>query len=255
MSSFLKIFFYLLIILVIGGIGGVLAERLVLPYLAHTAPFNKIVWLRQVKEKMTIINKTEKITIEENTAVEEAIDKIKPAVVGVITKKSEKGKIEQIVAEGTGFILTADGLIVTANHLLPVFKLPEQAKYYIVRDEKLISAKVVKKDPLNNLALLQIQESNLPVVPLGSIEEIRLGQRVILIGTEIQKNIVNQFVNWGIIRSIADSAFSINLEKENWMISGGPLINIKAEVIGLIFLDSQGLIKIIPVNKVQDLLK
>lgn len=257
MKSFLRIIFLILAVLIIGGIGGVLAERIVLPYLAHTAPFNKICWLKDIENGTTIVNKTEKIIIAENTAMEEAIDKIKPAIVGVVTKKitSPADKTEQIIAEGTGFILTADGSIITANHVLPAFKLSEQAKYYVIKDDKLISAQIVKRDAANNLALIKIQESNLPVVSLGNIEELRLGQRIVLVGAEIQKNIVSKFVNWGIIRNIIDNEFSINLEKEDWMFSGGPLMNIKAEVIGLVWLDNQGLIKIVTVDKIKNILK
>lgn len=221
-------------------------ERVILPYLAYQSPFNKIAWIRQVKEKMTVINKTEKIVISENTAIEDAISKIRPAVVGILTKKIS-GKIEQVIAEGTGFILTADGLVATANSLLPAFKTPKDGAYYIVKDNKLITAGVIERDTGNNLALLKIQESNLPAVSLGDIKSARLGERVIVLA--------DKFVNLSSIRSLSDEKITLNLKQELGVLNGGSLINTRGEILGLILINAQGNLDIVGVEKIKELLK
>ena len=254
MAQFSKNLISLLLVLLVGGIGGMLADRMVLPYLAQTVYFGKISWIKQSENQKTVINKTERITITEDVAIEESVARIKASVVGVLTKRII-GKIEQVLTEGTGFILTADGLIVTSNNLLPVLKSPEQVKYYIVIDQRLIAAQLLKKDTVNNLAILKIQESNLSVVYLADADQVRLGQRVILIGAEDYNGLLSSVVNISIIRSILNGDFILNLKNESGFLSGGPLINVRGEVIGLSLVDAQGNLKVISVDKIKDLLK
>lgn len=240
--SLFKNIVLLLVILVVGGIGGVLFQKVVLPRLTYLSPFNKIIWLKQIKEGTTIINKTEKIEISENTVIEDSIDKLKPAIVGVVTKKIS-GRTEQIITEGTGFVLAADGLIVTANDLVPV----SQYKYYIIKDGKIIAAEIIKRDQVNNLALLKIQESNLPVVSLGDSKNVRLGQAVILIGTG--------FVNLSSIRSLAHGVIFLNLRQEQGIFNGGLLTNVNGDILGLLLIDSQSALSVVSVEKIKLLLQ
>jgi len=93
-----------LLILIIGGLGGILADQFFLPYLATISPFSKIELIRQARDGTTIINPSEKITITENTALEQAIDKISPCLVAI---QAYQGKV--LISQGTGFIVTSDG--------------------------------------------------------------------------------------------------------------------------------------------------
>ncbi len=233
----------LLFILIIGGLGGILADQFLLPYLAGIPPFSKIGFIHQAGNGTTIIHPTEKIIITENTALEQAIDKISPCLVVI---QSEQNK--RLLSQGTGFIITSDGLIITAGDLAPA----KADQYLVFRNEQSLSAQVVKRDLENNLALLKIAETNLPVVSLTDLAEVRLGQRVILIGVELVKNSLNRFVNLGIIRSINQEMLKINLAEENTLTNGSPLINIKSEVIGLNLVDYKGLLKTIPANKIKE---
>jgi len=83
----------------------------------------------------------------------------------------------------------------------------------------------------------------LPVVSLVDLENLELGERVILIGAELIGSDLNEFVNLGIIRNINDGTLEINLSEENILANGSPLINIRGEVIGLNLVDSKGLLK------------
>ncbi len=260
MNSFLKVIFNFLAILVIGGLGGVLAERLVVPYLVNNFGLNKIEWLKQVKNNATVVNKVERVVINESTAIEDAAERVGAAMVGIVTKKSigsaGKMRLEQVVAEGSGFILTSDGVIVTANNLVPSFKAPEQAVYYIVKDDKLISAQVVKRDVANNLVLLKIQESNLSSASLSDAGEMRLGQRLIWLGVELNKNnVLTKFMNVGVIRSLGDEGAITTLGKERETMNGGAVIDLKGEVVGLSLIDYTGQVKIVLIGKIKELLK
>jgi len=234
------------LILIIGGLGGILADQFLLPYLATIPLFSKIGFIHQVSNGTTIINPTERIIITENTSIEQAISKINPCLVTVQSYQNKR-----ITSQGTGFIVTSDGLIITAANLVPV----KADKYLVFRNNHSIEAQVIKRDLENNLALLETEETNLPVVSLTDLENLQLGQRIILIGSELVKNELKQFVNLGIIRSIDTTVLKVNLIEEDELANGGPLINVKGEVIGLNLIDSKGLIKIIPVNKIKEFIE
>jgi len=234
------------LILIIGGFGGILADQFLLPYLSTIPFFSKIEFIHQTGNGTTIINPTEKIIITENIAIEQAISKISPCL---ITVQSEQNK--RITSQGTGFIITSDGLIITAADLVPV----KADKYLIFRNNYSAEAQVIKRDLEDNLALLKIEETNLPVVSLIDLEDLRLGQRIILIGSELIEDELNKFVNLGIIRSIDTTILKVNLIEEDELANGGPLINDKGEVIGLNLIDEKGLIKIIPVNKIKEFIE
>jgi len=233
----------LFLILIIGGLGGVLADQFLLPYLATIPPFSKIEFIRQASNGTVIINPTEEIIITENTALEEAIDKISPCLVAIQSYQNKR-----LISQGTGFIVTGDGLIITAGDLIP----PKADQYLVFRNGHSLTAQLVKKDFETNLALLRIEETNLPVVSLDSLENLRLGQRIILIGLQPHEDIFSRFVNLGIIRSINQEILKINLAEENTLANGSPLINVKGEVIGLNLVDYKGLLKTIPANKIKE---
>lgn len=235
----------LFLILIIGGLGGILADQFLLPYLATISPFSKIEFIRQARDGTTIINKTEEIIITENTALEEAVDKVSPCLVAIQAYQNNK-----LISQGTGFIVTSDGLVITANDLVPV----KANQYLVFRNGHSLTAQVVKNDLEKDLVLVKVAESNLPVVSLAEVEDLRLGQRVILIGVDKTKDNFSRFVNLGIIRSINQGILKLNLTEENSLANGGPLINIKGEVVGLNLIDQQGLIKTIPASRIKALI-
>ena len=233
----------LFLILIIGGLGGILADQFLLPYLATIPPFSKIAFIRQASNGTTIIHPTEKIIITENTALEDAINKISPCLVAIQSYQNKR-----LISQGTGFIITSDGLIITTGDLVPT----KADQYLIFRNNHSIIGQLVKRDFESNLALLRIDETNLPVVSLDGLENLHLGQRVILIGVELIESHLNRFVNAGIIRSINQELLKINLSEENSLANGSPLIDIKGEVIGLNLVDYKGLLKTIPANKIKE---
>ena len=233
----------LFLILIIGGAGGILADQFLLPYLSTIPFFSKISFIEHAMNGTTIINPTEKIIITENIAIEGAIDKINPSLVAIQSYQN-KGLIKQ----GTGFIMTSDGLIVTAADLVPAWA----TEYLVFRNGNYLTAQVVKIDLKSNLALLKIEEVNLSVASLANLEETYLGQRIVLVGVELIENNLNYFVNLGVIRSINGETLKINLTEENSLANGSPLINIKGQVLGLNLVDYKGLIKTIPISEIRE---
>lgn len=234
------------LILIIGGLGGILADQFLLPYLSTVPFFAQFEFIKNASNGTTIINPTEEVIITENTAIEEAINKISPCLVAIQSYQNK-----WLLNQGTGFIITSDGLIITSGDLVSL----RATQYLVFRNNHSSAAKLIKKDLENNLALFQIEEDNLPVVSLTNLEDLHLGERVILIGAELISSHLNKFVNLGIIRSISEQTLVLNLAEESSLANGSPLVNVKGEVIGLNLVDKSGLLKTVPVDKIDELIE
>jgi S1-C subfamily serine protease len=239
-----KIWFFILVIL-IGGLAGILSSGFLMPFLSRTPLFENISWLKEANNGgTTIINKTEQVIIEEGQVLENAIEKISPSVVGIVSQsKLVAGKTKKAsqAIYGTGFMATGDGLILTVSSAAP----EGSYDYFISKDNQSVPAQIVKRDTVQGLVLIKINETNLPVVSFGEADSLRLGQRILLIGADALANPMQKLVNFGIIRSLTNGIFSFSLEKESQNLSGAPLIDINGNVIGVAQIDSTGKIKVV----------
>lgn len=234
-----------------------------------------------VHEKQTVVYEESVIT----KVVEEAL----PSVVTVGIKKvvssggyieinpfnpfspfqqipGKKEKVEQNI--GSGFIISQDGLVITNKHVVSDSTADYQVLTY---DKKKYDVLKIYRDPLNDLAILKINASNLKPLKLGDSNNLKLGQLVIAIGTPLGEftNTVTQGIISGLGRGItAGSPFEGYVEKLDNVIqtdaainpgnSGGPLLNSKGEVIGIntaIASEGQNIGFAIPVNVVKNLIE
>jgi len=190
--------------------------------------------------------RTEKIVVEESSSVIDVAKKVSPAVVSISTKSSAVDFFGQTVTHeggGSGFIITSDGLIVTNKHVVS----DKNAMYTVFTyDWKSYPAEVLARDSVSDFAVVKIKASGLHVVELGDSDQLQVGQRVVAIG-----NALGQFQNTvtsGVIsakeRQIdAGSAAGGGSEHLEGLLqtdaainegnSGGPLINLKGEVVGI----------------------
>ncbi len=155
----------------------------------------------------------------------------------------DKGKKElQEVGGGSGFIITADGLIITNKHVAS----DKTASYTVFTSEgKKYDATIIAADPTQDLAVLKIQGGGFPTVALGNSDSIELGQTAIAIGNALGefRNTVSVGVISGLSRTITASGSSVGAETLAGVIqtdaainpgnSGGPLLNLRGEVIGI----------------------
>ncbi len=233
----------IVLILIIGGLGGISADQFLFPYLSNIPFFAEFEFIKQAGNRTTIINPTEEIIITENMAIEDAIDKVGSCLVVIQSYQNKR-----LLSQGTGFLITSDGLLITSGDLVST----KATQYLIYRNGHSSAAEFIRKDLENNLALFQIEDNNLPVVSLTDLENLKLGERVILVGAELRGSQLNKFVNLGIIRSINDQTLTLNISEENNLAKGSPLINVKGEVIGLNLVDHKGLLKTIPTDKLKE---
>ncbi|HLA35609.1 MAG TPA: DegQ family serine endoprotease [Rhodocyclaceae bacterium] len=134
---------------------------------------------------------------------------------------------------GSGFIVRADGVILTNAHVV------DDAKEVIVKlaDKREFKAKVVGIDKPTDVAVLKIDASGLPTVRIGSAEQARVGEWVVAIGAPFGfENTVTAGIISAKSRSFPDEGYVPFLQTDvavNPGNSGGPLFNMKGEVIGI----------------------
>jgi serine protease Do len=176
----------------------------------------------------------------------------------------------QVEAIGSGFIVTANGLIVTNKHVVS-----DTTMNYSVTtsDGKKYTAKNIYRDPLNDVALIKIDpgqnaSEKLNPLTLGDSSNLQVGQYVIAIGTALGdlKNTVTTGVVSGLGRGItAGSPYEGSVEQLNDVIqtdaainpgnSGGPLFNSSGQVIGVntaVSENGQNIGFAIPINVIKD---
>jgi serine protease Do len=168
---------------------------------------------------------------------------------------------KQEVAAGSGFIISSDGLILTNKHVVNI----SGADYTVITNNgKKYPAQVLARDPVLDLAVLKINASGLPSLPIGDSSKLQIGQTVIAIGNALGEfaNSVSKGVISGLSRSIVASAGGGSSERLEEVIqtdaainpgnSGGPLLNLSGEVIGVNTAIVQGAQNIgfaIPINQ------
>ena len=237
-----------IIMFLIGAVGGIFADQIFWPYFVERPLFLEY----NLEQSPVYITETKKITVQENIALQDAIEKVENSVVGIRTK-TKKGKD----IEGSGLIITADGLIVTLAEMAP-----EGSSFSIWlkgSKEKISGAKVLKRDIENNLAFIKIENARLKTVGFADFEKIKLGQRVFLVGALFQQegskksslittvNIVNQ----GIIKYFNQDLIHTNIF-EKTAIAGSPLFDIEGRVLGINLIDKQGKVITIPCSKIRE---
>lgn len=146
------------------------------------------------------------------------------------------------VGGGSGFIISPNGLILTNKHVVD----DPTAEYTVfTTDGKKYDAKVLGRDPLQDLAVLKVEATNLPTVTLGDSSSLELGQTVVAIGNALGefKNTVSVGVVSGLARSITAKGETGAAETIQGVIqtdaainpgnSGGPMLDLRGNVIGI----------------------
>ena len=136
---------------------------------------------------------------------------------------------------GSGVIVSADGYILTNHHLID----GAEGIKVDLSDGRTLDAKVIGSDKPSDLAVLKISASNLPVLPLGDSDKVRVGDVVLAVGNPLG---VGQTVTMGIISAkgrqtgISNGSFEDFLQTDaaiNQGNSGGALVNTTGELIGI----------------------
>ena len=167
------------------------------------------------------------------------------------------------ISSGSGFFVSPDGYLVTNRHVVE----DGDAEYSIVtNDKKILKAKVIARDPLNDLAVLKVEGDNFAFVKLGNSDDVKIGHTVIVIGNALGEfaNSVSVGIVSGLMRDIVASGARSGPEELTEVMqtdaainpgnSGGPLLNLKGEAIALSVAMAQGAENIgfaLPINQIK----
>ncbi len=144
-----------------------------------------------------------------------------------------RGPLPPARGEGSGFIVSADGYVLTNAHVV------DGASEVSVRmtDRREYSAKVVGVDDRTDVAVLKIDAEGLPTVRLGSPEDLKVGEWVVAIGSPFGfENSVTAGIVSAKSRSLPGDAYTPFIQTDvavNPGNSGGPLFNLRGEVVGI----------------------
>ena len=254
-------------VLTIGMFGPVNGEDSGVPFV-----FNRPAILERITQK-----ETSELILRQDELVVQAVDQTSPAVVSVVASKDvpvierffidpfgddptlrqffgddgsglripqfrQKGTQYQEISSGSGFIVSTEGHIITNKHVVA----DTEANYTVLmNDGRKMPAKVLARDPLQDLAVLKIEGGNLPHLKFGDSSKIKIGQTAIAIGNSLGefRNTVSVGIISGLHRSIIATGALSGPEALQELIqtdaainpgnSGGPLLNIRGEVIGI----------------------
>ncbi|HEX5577940.1 MAG TPA: trypsin-like peptidase domain-containing protein, partial [Gemmatimonadaceae bacterium] len=221
---------------------------------------------------------SEQISSQRRTAITAAVERVAPSVVTVQTEVVERVPADfyeqffggrsgrrSSAGLGSGFIVRPDGVIVTNAHVVS----GATRIFVAMRDGTRYSARLLGADETNDLAVIKIEATNLPVAPLGSSTNLLIGEWAIAIGspfgfllanTEASvtagvvsgtgRNLAAEGDGAGVYVDMIQTDASINPGN-----SGGPLVNALGEVIGVnssIYTPSGGSVGLgfaIPINR------
>ena len=290
-------FGFLITILIVAILAGVAGSAITIRYFK----------LSPATDKQTESQPQEKTVYIEESEIIDTVKKVSPSVVSIIISKDlplyrdqvfsfndpfgdslfnmpftvpqpdtdEQGNVKTErtkIGGGTGFIVTADGLIVTNRHVVS----DSEADYTVIlNDGTEYKAETIIPDNLNDIAILRIQKDDgkpvdgLSAITLGDSDKLQVGQRVIAIGNALAE--YENTVTTGIISakgrsitagSVQSTETLMNLIQTDAAInsgnSGGPLVNIQGEVIGIntaIAAGAQGIGFAIPINDVKSVIE
>ena len=243
-------------VLVMGGIGGILIDRFALPYLFVKYPdLNQYEFLKPINERTTVVEVIKEVRISEEKAVVEAIKKARSSIVEIAEMSDEDN---DPVYKNSGIILTNDGLIITSSKNVDNEEKSARVKLH---NGETYPAELVYEDKFNELAIIKIDQTNLPVVTFADSDNLELGERLIILNGSVVTDIVSKLIDDYVvsiennededeeIKSVVQKRIKI-MDILDDSFDKAPAINLKGEIVGL----SQTGDLVIPISEVKKLI-
>jgi S1-C subfamily serine protease len=241
-----EVFSKLLLVLgvfVIGGLGGVYMNNSLLPRLVALPWVAEKGWFDNAAEQITVIEKTEQITVREDDALDKIFAQPQAAVVTLIYPARTTGTVSLQEFSAPGFFVTNDGVI--ATYSLEGGSLPTPR--VILNDGEKHELSPLGFDSYTNLAFYKITKSaNTPAVQFANSEDTRVGKKILLVkNTEVANE--SQID----LAVMAGHQYSLNLagteaRSEKWEgvwslyaaggkdFVGAPVVSYNSEVLGMV---------------------
>ena len=225
----MRLFAYIIFVFVVGGLGGIIVPKVFLPYLQSVWPVRDISFLQRLVAGTTIIERTERVVVQEDSAFQAAIDSQKNSVVA-IRALGRKGEL----AYASGLALTNDGIFVAPSSVVKA----DVTQYLVRSPEDWFNAEYLGIDSTRGLAFFRAEDLRMTPVSFGNPRDIVLGQRLFALGMPQEGRL---YATEGIVRAAA--ANSHGLETSVQLSSGGQtgstLFSIEGKALGMLFFVSK----------------
>lgn len=172
--------------------------------------------------------------------IPDIFDAVSPSVVGVInytTQMFGERRMLSIYGSGSGFIVSSEGYILTNAH---VIEGAEEITVLLSTGEE-VPAALIGADNETDVAVLKVEHAGLLPVAIGNSDDVRVGEFVVAIGNPLDTDRLANTTTFGVISASAreitiDGHTNTYLQTDaaiNFGNSGGPLLNMRGEVVGM----------------------
>ena len=222
-----------------GGIaGGLVAQNALQTQAARSAAEDNIVPV------MASTSNAQRLAGDSNSAVVAAVKRVGPAVVTVVNTMPRQrvfgffgDNVQQPKGSGSGVIISPQGYIITNNHVVDGYETLE----VIFADGSTTPAEMIGTDSFTDLAVIKVDRSVPAVAELGDSDQLQIGEAVIAIGSPLGdfKNTVTFGVVSAVGRSLGvdeGATYEKMIQTDaaiNQGNSGGPLVNLSGQIIGI----------------------
>lgn len=222
----------------VGGLGGIFVPWLFGRWWPD-APFIS-------RTQTVIVNKTEQVVLKEKETMDRAYRKNGSAVASVTSFNGNA-----VLAGGSGFVVSADGLILTRRENVSA----GASRIGVQMASQDMSARIVKVSEENGLVLLRVEASNLPVVSFAEDVGELTGTTVFLMGIKRGVSSLIPFVNIGAIKSVDGALVDTTIKEEFRFATGAPLIALDGNVVGIASVNSLGYVFAVSTDAIAQFLK
>jgi serine protease Do len=217
-----------------------------------------VCWTPTHASEHKISKKSMNILTDLGQAMAEIAEAVKPSIVNISTTRTVqmKGQMNPFYDDpffrrffgdkfnmpkerktpslGSGVIVTSDGYILTSSH---VIQGAEEINVTL-SDEREFKGKIIGNDPMTDIGIIKIDTDNLPAIPWGNSDALRVGETVLAIGSPYG---LSQTVTMGIVSAVGRANVGI-ADYEDFIQtdaainpgnSGGALVNVKGELVGI----------------------
>lgn len=231
-----------------------------------------VFWATGALNKTSTVN-SETVVSQEGDVIAGVASKVSPSVVSIVTESTSQNYFGYSTSQesaGTGIIISSDGYVMTNKHV--VSSTTKSIQVVTADGTTYKGVSFVGSDPNNDVSFIKIKDvSNLTAVKLGDSSAMKVGQKVVAIGNALGE--YQNTVTTGIISALGrpvtagDETGTETEQLENLIQtdaainsgnSGGPLVNLSGEVIGMntaVASDAQGIGFAIPINDMKGMVK
>lgn len=268
---------FIAVLMVFGGLGGMIADRYFFPYLSTTSLFSRYDFLKKGSEDITVINKTEQVTVKEETSISKIANQVSSSVVNIISYPDQSARVstakkigvgaKETAQNGTGVIVTSDGMIMTYVSAINA----ENSKYKVMTyDGNAYEAELLGVDSFSNLAFLKVNANNLAAVSFADSDSIKAGEKIVAVANSFgsyanryASGLISDFNPAYNLAGLAISSseklegiYEADFNFQKYFV-GGPVVDYNGQVtgiVGVITRDGAQSYFMIPSNKVKDVI-